>query len=324
MRRDSIATLVAACTVAAASLATTPLGGAGVASAVPAARHSPCGPVARPEPTEFADLLGELFPSGFSYGPGGRYDFVENEYELPTPFCQAGLPTTATPTETTPLVVPVAVTVICATATVCPATRSQIDAQMNQVNNDFAGTDISFTTSTTFRVDPTLVSDPGLLPYSPDEALLKRTYHQGDYGTANVYITSFSPMVTAETQGLFAWSTMPVVNPTPTEQAIDGIVLNSAYVGGGFKVLARQLGYWLGLYDEWHNGLHAPGDYADDTPAEAGPIYDCMIPQYLQSTPLALQPAILNNIMSWTPDTCMQRFSPDQAVRAHAVYAVLR
>lgn len=42
------------------------------------------------------DLRGELFPSGFSYSVSQgqlRFDFVENEYELPTLMCQSGLTT---------------------------------------------------------------------------------------------------------------------------------------------------------------------------------------------------------------------------------------
>jgi len=148
--------------------------------------------------------------------------------------------------------VPVYLNVFCATQISCPLTLQAVNAQVRQLDQDYAGTGFSFVAADTyFRVAPQFAS--GLTPGSSAEQAMKSTYNAQtvlsglipDYATGysalNLYISGLGGDLTG-------WATFPTLfTPTPTAVSQDGIVIAAGSVGPGQETLSREVAYWLGL-----------------------------------------------------------------------------
>ncbi len=277
-----------------------------------------------------SDLASEEHPNGYAYSAATapRLDFVENEYELPTLLCQSGLatdPTTGALAPPVPIQIPVYFTVFCAGATTTCLPSARIQEQVAQMNTDFTGTDISFVLDGDKVVADSAYSDsPQIYPSSLLESQMKSQYRQGGYNALNVYALSLNQQVVNSWDGIQAWSTMPVPDPTASDINLDGVVIDAGDIGPGAKTVSREVGYWLSLYRTWHNGLQSPGDYVADTPPVSTPWYQCSTPPGSQNVPGNEIRLLTSDMMTYTPDTCRQAFTPDQAVRMAVNYLVLR
>ena len=106
---------------------------------------------------------------------------------------------------------------------------------------------------------------------------MKNTLRQGDASTLNVYTVGFT-----RNRKLLGYSTFPKDYATfPTR---DGVVINYSTLPGGTYArfneggtLTHEAGHWVGLYHTFEGkNCSGPGDYVDDTPAEAEPAYKCV------------------------------------------------
>ncbi len=275
--------------------------------------------------TPGSDVKSELHPTGYSFNSQSapRLDFIENEYELPTPICQSGL----TIDKSTGLAIsPPAIDIPVYFTNLGTTTGSvQAQEQLTQLNTDFTGTNITFSLAGYQDItDPALGDSSNLYPLSQLDTQIRTQYRQGGYGDLNVYIAPLNPATMASWGGLNAWSTMPVPNSTSSEINTDGIVIDQNSIGPGHKQLTRNVGYWLGLYRPWHNGQTPPGDYVADTVPMTTPWYQCTIPPGFQNLSPTQIAELDNNLMEFTPGTCRQKFTPDQSLRMEAIYLALR
>lgn len=84
----------------------------------------------------------------------------------------------------------------------------------------------------------------------------------------------------------------------------------------------HEAGHYLGLYHTFQNGCTPQGDSVDDTPAEAQPEYSCTFNRDTCPTFPGLDP--INNFMDYSTDYCRTQFTAGQRIRMESVAAQYR
>ena len=112
------------------------------------------------------------------------------------------------------------------------------------------------------------------------------------------------------------------------------------------QTLTHEAGHWVGLYhtfEDWKggrgSGCVAPGDYVNDTPPEAFAAFECVerdtcpgggpdpirkplsFVENIHRIPLTM---FSDNFMDYTPDACMNNFTPGQGNRLGTQLATYR
>jgi hypothetical protein len=139
---------------------------------------------------------------------------------------------------------------------------------------------------------------------------MKQALHVGGSRTLNLYITG-GP------RELLGWSRFPW--QYAQRPRLDGVTITrKALPGGGLPgydlgdTLIHETGHWLGLLHTFQGGCTGAGDLVADTPAEASPSYYCEQGRDTCPSP-GTDP--VHNFMDYSPDRCMDTFTPGQAVR---------
>jgi hypothetical protein len=224
----------------------------------------------------------------------------------------------------------------------------RIAAQIEVLNDAYAGTGFSFALEEINRVAQpqwfNLVSSNGAEPRyyrgSGKEVKMKQ-YFYGDSTseTLNIYSASLA-------QSLLGWAYFPsdfdpdatAGNPLP--QYRDGVVVDyrslpsvagdtgdaSAYTNyGEGDTATHEVGHWLELFHTFQGGCTEPGDYVDDTAAEASPAFQCPTNRDTCTSP-DVDPGVdpIHNFMDYTYDSCMYEFTPGQAARMQTAWTAYR
>ncbi|KAH6918088.1 metalloprotease [Coprinopsis sp. MPI-PUGE-AT-0042] len=194
----------------------------------------------------------------------------------------------------------------------------QIIDQVDALNGGFAETGINFVLA---GVDRTVNADwfANAGPDTDQQTAMKTQLRRGGRADLNIYTVGFQNTFA----GLLGYATFPQsYADAPSDDGI--VILYSSLPSGstaGYnqgKTAIHEAGHWFGLYHTFQGSCVQPGDYVEDTPPEGIPSEGCMAGRVtcpVEDVVGGLADPI-DNFMDYSPDTCMARFSPGQALRA--------
>lgn len=183
-------------------------------------------------------------------------------------------------------------------------TQSQQDTvneQISILNEWFSDTGFQYTLK---KTDWTVNSN---WAYNRDQIGMKRSLRRGSYRSLNLYY------ITNIGNGNTGFCQYPVTTYTGTDAFYyDGCVLSAWTTPGGVspsgsttyttgKITVHEVGHWNNLIHTFDgNDCSGPGDYVDDTPAEASPAYGCQ--EGRRSCPGQLGPDPVYNHMDYSDE----------------------
>ncbi|KAJ2915016.1 hypothetical protein MD484_g5383, partial [Candolleomyces efflorescens] len=199
---------------------------------------------------------------------------------------------------------------------------SQIQAQINVLNQDYASTGLTFVLANTTRtINSGWFNNAG--PNNSQQTAMKNALRVGNAATLNVYTVGFK---SSSTSGLLGYATFPSSYSSAPKD--DGVVfLFSSVPGGtttnynGGQTLTHEVGHWVGLYHTFQGGCTGAGDQVADTPPEASPASGCPVGRDTCSGG-GVDP--IHNYMDYSYDSCMTEFTPGQTARLTSQIATYR
>jgi len=199
-------------------------------------------------------------------------------------------------------------------------TTTQIQSQLNVLNNAYAASGFSFTlvgSETTTNSDWYSIAFPASGAEPSDAKAMKTALHKGTKAALNLYSTTFS-------DGTLGYAQFPSTNNT----TLDGVVLDYRSIPGGSlapynlgDTATHEVGHWVGLYHTFQGGCSGSGDSVGDTPAEASPAFGCPTGRDT-CTATGLDP--IKNFMDYTDDSCMNQFTAGQTTRMQNQWVTYR
>ena len=195
--------------------------------------------------------------------------------------------------------------------------QSQITNQIAVLNAAFKSTGWSFRLVATDRTTNSAWFN--VAPDTDAEFKMKKALRKGSAATLNLYSAKIG-------QDLLGWAAFP--SDYSTWRIYDGVVLHYATLPGGSAgvyslgdTATHEVGHWMGLYHTFQGGCSGAGDYVSDTPAEKTAAYQCVLTRNTCSSP-GNDP--VTNFMDYTPDACMNNFTPGQDARMDAQFTAYR
>lgn len=218
--------------------------------------------------------------------------------------------------------IPVYVHIIRTSSGTGGATMTQVNNQLNVLNNAYASGGFSFALAGTTTTNNSSWYTAGY--GSTAERQMKTALRRGGSETLNIYLNNMGG-------GLLGWATFPW--DYTRSPAMDGVVVLYTSLPGGSAAPynlgdtgTHEVGHWMGLYHTFQGGCATSatngGDYVADTPAERSAAYGCPIGRDTCRNIAGLDP--VQNFMDYTDDSCMDRFSAGQFSRMNAAWTTYR
>lgn len=193
--------------------------------------------------------------------------------------------------------------------------RTQIDAQMNVLNDAYKSTNFQFELSGVDRwTKPEwFTMEKGL----GAETEAKEALGVKQKDVLNIYTANILP---------YGWAVYAQkASLTPYK---DGVVIRFSTLPGGTsapynegKTMAHEVGHWLGLYHTFEHGCATPGDGVGDTPPEDAASRKCEDRDTCHDDH---KRDPINNFMDYSPDTCTYMFTDGQSAVMNVMFARYR
>jgi hypothetical protein len=215
--------------------------------------------------------------------------------------------------------VPVYVHVMLSASGAGDVTQTQINDQVTELNQDYAGGESSVAANTGFTF--TLAGVDRYSNNSWHKDRQSTTYRKktrlGGANALNIWLVDFSYLGIAT----FPWDYAK--NP-----GIDGIRVQYSSLPGGSianynegKTATHEAGHWFGLYHTFQGGCTTTNDEVADTPAQSSSTTGCPAGRDSCSLP-GLDP--IHNYMDYSYDSCYDQFTPGQSSRMSQMWAAYR
>ena len=215
--------------------------------------------------------------------------------------------------------VPVYIHVMLSSSGAGDVTSTQINQQIAELNQDFAGGESSAAANTGFSFylagtdrfyNSTWHTDGQSTTY-------RSQTRKGGKNALNIWLLDFSYLGIAT----FPWDYAS--NPS-----IDGIRVQYSSLPGGSatnfnlgKTASHEAGHWFGLYHTFQGGCTSTNDSVADTPAQSSSSSGC--PTGRDSCSLSgLDP--IHNYMDYSYDSCYNQFTPGQSTRISNAWTAYR
>ena len=201
-------------------------------------------------------------------------------------------------------------------------TDQHISGQIAVLNTTFGGGEGGANTGFSFQLAGITRTNNAKWFASKAETTMKRALKRGDDSDLNVYSTTAGAYL--------GWAYYPSI--TETKQVyLDGVVLDwetlpgvSDTYAGAYdlgETLTHEVGHWLDLAHTFEGGCKEPGDFVDDTPAQATPTSGCPAGKDTCPAP-GLDP--IHNYMDYSFDSCYTQFTQGQTQRARDAWLLYR
>ena len=193
--------------------------------------------------------------------------------------------------------------------------ESMTQAQMDVLNTAYAGQNDGAVAASPFQFsldDVQVHENDAWYAVTPGsvEKEMKAATRVGGKETLNIWSANIG-------DDLLGWATFPARKLTTN----DGVVILDESMPGGDAgiyslgdTLTHEVGHWLALYHTFQGGCHGKGDQVADTPAEAGPQFNCP-PDSTDSCLKSAGTDPIHNFMDYTQDSCMYQFTAGQVAR---------
>lgn len=200
------------------------------------------------------------------------------------------------------------------------ATQAGVDAQMVQLNADFAPSRIQWVATTQFINNTTYRQFA-----DSEEAAMKAAYADAPATQLNVYVVNIQAGYLGV--GTFPWD-------PDSLGTYGGLIIDDNWFGSGQKTLTHEVGHCVGLWHThhgvsevtacslcWERADGFEGDITGDFAADTAPTptnYTCSPPGGTDScSGTAWGATDPQNYMGYAPDSCYTEFSPQQWGREH-------
>jgi hypothetical protein len=215
--------------------------------------------------------------------------------------------------------VPVYVHVMLSATGAGDVTQAQIDAQIAELSQAFAGGESTAAANTGFTFTLAGVDRYYNNQWHTDKQ--STTYRSktrlGGKNALNIWLVDFNYLGIAT----FPWD----YSKSPS---IDGIRVQYSSLPGGTatnyndgKTATHEAGHWFGLYHTFQGGCTTTNDEVADTPAQGSSTSGC--PEGRDSCSLpGLDP--IHNYMDYSYDPCYNQFTPDQSTRISQMWTAYR